>query len=181
MFNSQKENPNTAETPPEQIHSLPVKNEPEVKSGEATSCPPVISETSSNNDLATPEVPRFATLPATPISHETLQSSVPVKVSTFQSVSEVVAVDSTTPSAGQAQDTIATMLSEPKIPTSEISMKKELQDLLRDMYIKYPGAQDDDQVEKMALLLKVSLLDGEEERVRELKREIKVYLIAHHG
>lgn len=53
--------------------------------------------------------------------------------------------------------------------------------MLREMYIKYSGAQDDDQVERMTLSLKASLLAGEEDRVRELKRELKVYLIAHHG
>jgi len=71
--------------------------------------------------------------------------------------------------------------SEPEIPKSEMAMKEELLRILREVYIKYPDAQDDDIVEKMALLLKVSLLAGEQERVKELKRELKAYLIAHHG
>ena len=63
----------------------------------------------------------------------------------------------------------------------EAAAKRELQDVLREMYVKYSGAQDDDQVEKMALVLKAALLAGEQERVREAKMNLKAYLIAHHG
>jgi hypothetical protein len=72
------------------------------------------------------------------------------------------------------------VLSEPKISTSETTMK-EFSILLREVYVKYPDAQDDDEVEKMALLLKASLLAGDQERVRELKMDLKVYLITRHG
>lgn len=60
-------------------------------------------------------------------------------------------------------------------------MKKELLSLLREVYVKYSSAQDDDRVEEMALLLKAPLLAGDKERVKELRMDLKVYLIAHHG
>jgi len=180
-FEAQQENTNTNHKSAEQTKLVLVKNESEVESGEVISCPTVVTETSLNDALATPGAPQFATLPATQMLRGTLQSSIPAKASTSPSVPEIVAVDLTASSISQAQDTSATMLSEPKNPTSEMTVKKELQDLLRELYIKYPGSQDDDLVEEMALSLKVSLLVGDEERVRELKRELKVYLIAHHG
>ncbi|KAH0293409.1 hypothetical protein M436DRAFT_68909 [Aureobasidium namibiae CBS 147.97] len=180
-FEAQQENTTTSHKSTEQTKLFVVKNESEVEGGEVTSCPTVVTETSLNDALATPGVPQFATLPTTQTLRGTLRSSIPVKASKSPDVPEIVAVDLTASSISQAQDTSATMLSEPKNPNSEMTMKKELQDLLREMYIKYPGAQDDVLVEEMALSLKVSLLGGDEERVRELKRELKVYLIAHHG
>ncbi|CAD0021787.1 unnamed protein product [Aureobasidium pullulans] len=64
---------------------------------------------------------------------------------------------------------------------NEAAMKKALSSLLHDTYIKYPSAQDDDEVETMALLLEAPLIAGDMARVRELRMELKVYLIAHHG
>lgn len=175
VLRAQTENATTGASV-EQAQPLPLKNEDEATGGEPTPCALAMTEASSCHIPATST---SAILPGTPISHGALLSSIPTNTST--STSQAVAVDLTASSTSQAQDTTATTLSEPKDPTSETKMKKELQDLLREVYIKYPGAQDDDQVEKTALLLKASLLAGEEDRVRELKRELKVYLIAHHG
>lgn len=173
VLRAQTENTTTGASV-EQAQPLPVKNEDEATGGEPTSCPLAMTEASSCH---VPATSTSATLPGTPISHGSLLSSIPTNTSTSTSVPQAVPADSTASSTSQAQDTTATMLSEPK----DTTMRKELQDLLREVYIKYSGAQDDDQVERLALSLKASLLAGEEDRVRELKRELKVYLIAHHG
>lgn len=170
VFSAQTEHA-TTRTSSERTQSVPVKEEDEASGGEATSCPSVITQALSCH---VPATPKSATLPGTSVSRGQLLSSIPDKTSTTPSVTRAVAVDLTASLNSQPQDAAVTMLSEPKI-------KKELQDLLLEMYVKYPGAQDDDQVEKMALLLKASLLACEEDRVKELKRELKVYLIAHHG
>lgn len=139
-FEAQQENTNTSHKSTEQTKLFLVKNESDVEGGEVTSCPTVVTETSLKNALATPGVPHFATLPVTQMLRGTLPSSIPAKASTSLSVPEIVAVDLTASSISQAQDTSATMSSEPKNPISEMTVKKELQDLLREMYIKYPGA-----------------------------------------
>jgi hypothetical protein len=165
LFDAQGENATTGQESDEKVQSLPAKNVAEVDGGEAAPCPPVMIETSSHHVPATPE---SAALPAIPIPGGSFQFSTPVKQSTSPSI------------PSQAQDTKAMILLESKIPSSEVVMK-EFSNLLREVYVRYPSAQDDDQVEKMALLLKVSLLAGEQERVRELKMDMKVYLIAGHG
>ena len=177
VLRAQTENATTGASV-EQAQPLLVKNEDEAAGGEPTPCPLAMTEASSCH---VPAIPKAATLPGTSISSEPLLSSISAKPSTSPSIPQAVPLDSTASSTSQAQDTTATISSEPKMPSSETAMKKGLQDLLREMYIKYSGAQDDDQVERMTLSLKASLLAGEEDRVRELKRELKVYLIAHHG
>jgi hypothetical protein len=64
---------------------------------------------------------------------------------------------------------------------SEDAVKKEILSLLRETYTKYPSAEQDDDVEKMVLRLKALLLADENTLVRELKMELKMYLIAYHG
>jgi hypothetical protein len=179
LFDAQGENATTGKESDEQIQSLHAKNVAEVDGGEVASCPPVMAETSSSH---VPATPKSATLPVTPIPDGSFQFSMPVKTSTSPSVPQAVPIESTASPSSQAQDKDmkAEILFEPRIPTSELVIK-EFSSLLREVYVKYPSAQDDDQVEKMAVLLKVSLLAGEQERVRELKMDMKVYLIAHHG
>jgi hypothetical protein len=177
LFDAQGENATTGQESDEQVQSLPAKNVAEVNGGEAAPCPLVMTETSSHH---VPATPKSATLPATSIPGGSFQFSTPVKQSTSPSISQAVPVESTVPPPSQAQDTKTMILIESKIQSSETVMK-EFSNLLREVYVRYPSAQDDDQVEKMALLLKVSLLAGEQERVRELKMDMKVYLIAGHG
>jgi hypothetical protein len=177
LFDAQGENATTGQESDEQVQSLPAKNVAEVDGGEAAPCPPVMIETSSHHVPATPE---SAALPAIPIPGGSFQFSTPNQQSTSPSIPQAVPIESIAPPASQAQDTKAMMLSESKIPVSELVMK-EFSSLLHEVYVNYPSAQDDDQVEKMAVLLKVSLLAGDKERVRELKMGMKVYLIAHHG
>lgn len=181
MFDSEAEDATVGEEPAEQDQSLPAKIDTMVDGGEASSCPSVMTNTSSFQFAATPASQRSATPLPAPVSRGALQFSLPVKVSTSPKLAYAVAVDSTASQASQVQDTTAMVLFEPKIPNSETAMKTELHDLLREMYMRYPGAQDDDQVEKMALSLKASLLGGEQERVREIRMDFKAYLIAHHG
>jgi hypothetical protein len=156
IFNAQKGNSIKNEAPAERIQSPSAENGAKADGGEGTSCPQVVTETSSSRVSATPIALESAVPVATPMSREPLQSS-------------------------QAEDTTAVAPSQPAILTKEAAAKKELQDLLREMYVKYPSAQDDDQVESMVLLLKASLLSGEQERVRELKTELKLHLIINHG
>jgi hypothetical protein len=177
LFDAQGENATTGQESDEQIQSHPAKNDAEDDGREAASCPPPMVETSSYH---VPATPKSSTLPTTSISDRPLQFSMPVKISTSPTIPQAGPVESTAPPASQAQDTKVKILSEAKIPTSAMVMM-EFSSLLREVYVKYPSAQDDDQVEKMAVLLKASLLAGEQERVRELKMDMKVYLIAHHG
>lgn len=181
MFDPEAEIAVVGEEPAEEIQSLIANNDPMVDGGGVTSCIPVMTNTSSFQVAATPASQRSATPLAAPTLRGALHFSLPVKVSTSPKIPHAVAVDSTASQARQVQDTAAMVVFEPKIPTSESVMKTELHNLLREMYMKYPAAQDDDQVEKMALLLKASLFAGEQERVRELKMDFKAYLIAHHG
>ena len=181
MLDTQKENAITDEQSTERIQPLPTKCSVKINGGQATTCPPAMAETSSDHVPTTPVGPESATLPATPTSRTTLQSSLPITTSISSSLQQAIAAKSIAPASSQAQGTTVMAPSEPEIPKSEMAMKEELLRILREVYIKYPDAQDDDIVEKMALLLKVSLLAGEQERVKELKRELKAYLIAHHG
>lgn len=178
MFDSEAENATVGEQPAEQVPSVPAQNDAMVDGGGVISRPPSMTDTSSFQIVATPASQRSAIPLAAPISLEGLQFSLPVKASTSPIIPHAVAVGST---ASQVQDTTTMVLSEPKVAISETSMKTELYDLLREMYMKYPGAQDDHQVEKMALSLKASLFAGEQDRVRELRMDFKAYLIAHHG
>jgi hypothetical protein len=179
-LDSRGENVSTDEKLAKQIQSFHAKNGADYDGGEAAYRPPVMTETSSYRVPATPVPPEPSRSPTTSTSFGTLESSIPVKTSVSPSIPQAVAIDSIAPPASQAQDTKAMVLSEPKISTSE-TMMKEFSSLLREVYVKYPDAQDDDQVEKMALLLRASLLAGGKERVRELKMDLKVYLITRHG
>lgn len=192
FFDDEAENATMSEEATDQVQSLPTRNDAMFGGGGAASCPPVMTDNSSFQVAAT-TVSRISAAPlATPALRGALQFSLPVKISTSPIRPQAAAIDSTASQASQAQDTTASrasqaqdttamVLFEPKIPTSESAMKTELYDLLREMYTKYLGTLDDDQIEKMALSLKVSLLAGEQERVRELRMDLKVYLIAHHG
>lgn len=115
------------------------------------------------------------------MSEELPQSRLPTAVSASASISQPITATPIDPPSTQSQQTTTAVRLEPKVATSEMAMKRELLHLLREVYIKYPSAQNDDHVEEMALLLKAPLLAGETERVRELKMDLKVYLIAHHG
>lgn len=86
-----------------------------------------------------------------------------------------------TPSSSATKGSLDVSSTQDTNSVIEETMKKELHGLLRDIYIKYPSAQDDDQVETMALQLKGPLLANNKDRVRELRMELKVYLISHHG
>jgi hypothetical protein len=181
IFDAEKGNSIKAEASVEQVKPLTAENGAKASGGEGTSCPQVVTETSSSHVPATPMNLGSATILTTPMSRGPLQSSLPASTSISSSLSQAVNVNPAAPPNGQTQDTTAIAPSQPTILTKEAAVKKELLGLLRDMYVKYPGAQDDSQVEAMALLLKASLLAGEQERVRELKTEMKVYLISHHG
>jgi hypothetical protein len=181
IFDAQKKVSIKTEASTERIQSLPVENGGRARGGEGTSCPQVVTEASSSHISATPITLGSATLLAAPVSRGPLQSSLPASVLTNPTLSQAVNVDSTASVSSQTEEATAVAPAQPTILTNEESVKKELRDLLREMYIKYPSAQDDDQVEAMVLLLKASLLAGEQERVRELKTELKVHLIIHHG
>jgi hypothetical protein len=177
VFDAQKGHPIKTEASAEQIQPLPAENGAKESGEESTSCPQVVTVTSSSHVPATPVALGSATVSATPMTHGLLQSSLPASTSVSPSLPRAVGINSTAPPSSQVGDTT----SQPAILTTEAAAKKELQDLLREMYVKYPSAQDDDQVESMVLLLKASLLAGEQDRVRQLKTELKVHLIIHHG
>ncbi|KAI4847817.1 hypothetical protein E4T44_04299, partial [Aureobasidium sp. EXF-8845] len=174
IFDAQKGNPIKTEASTEQIQPLPAENGAKASGGEGEYCPRVVTETSSSHVSATPTALGSATLLAAPSSRESLQSNVSASVVTPPTLSQAVNVNAIAPPSSQAEDTTAVTQSQPTILTKEAAAKKELRDLLREMYVKYPSAQDDDQVESMVLLLKASLLAGEQERVRELKTELKI-------
>jgi hypothetical protein len=181
VFDAQKGYPIKTEASAGRIQPLPAENGAKESGGEGTSCPQVVNESSSSHVPATPVALASATLSATPMSYGLQQPSLPASTSASPSLSQAVGINSTAALSSQAEDTTAVAPSQPTISTKNAAAKNELRNLLREMYIKYPSAQDDDQVESMVLLLKASLLAGEQERVRELKTELKVHLIIHHG
>lgn len=179
MFDTQSDNETRIQESPEIMQSFPEEVSFEVDRAKAVFCPPSLTETSCCHISATSRVSQPAMPSMALISEELPQSRLPTAVSASASISQTITATPIDPPSTQSQQT--TTASEPKVATSETVMKKELLHLLREVYIKYPSAQDDDHVEEMALLLKAPLLAGETERVRELKMDLKVYLIAHHG
>ncbi|KAG9692966.1 hypothetical protein KCU95_g6738, partial [Aureobasidium melanogenum] len=173
MFDAGEGNENKSQVAAEPDQSLPAGESSEVDGGRAVPCPPALTETASCQVPASSAASKCTTNSVTPSSVELPQPCSSVRTSTTTSISEAV--------FGPTQETTNTSQLELKVPTKEDLMKKELLNLLREVYIKYPSAQDDDHVEEMALLLKAPLLAGDKARVKELKMDLKVYLIAHHG
>ncbi|KAH0357192.1 hypothetical protein KCU81_g306, partial [Aureobasidium melanogenum] len=173
MFDAGEEHESKSQVPAEPDESLPAGESSEVDGGRAAPCPPALTETASCQVPASSAASTCTTNSVTPSSVELPQPYSSVRTSTTTSISEAV--------PSPTQETINTSQLGLKVPTKEDLMKKELLHLLREVYIKYPSAQDDDHVEEMALLLKAPLLAGDKARVKELKMDLKVYLIAHHG
>ncbi|KAG9679524.1 hypothetical protein KCU99_g3077, partial [Aureobasidium melanogenum] len=180
MFDAREENEKTSQVSAERTQSLPAGKSSEVDGDKAVSCPPALTETASGQVPACPAASKSAITPVAPYSVELPQPCPSSRTSTTTSISEAVASSTDSPST-QSRETTDTAHPELKAPTSEELMKKELLNLLREVYVKYPNAQDDDRVEEMALLLKAPLLADDKARVKELKMDLKVYLIAHHG
>ncbi|KAG9833612.1 hypothetical protein KCU98_g8928, partial [Aureobasidium melanogenum] len=180
MFDAREENEATSQLSTERTQPLPAEKSSEVDGGKAVSCPPALTETTSGQVPASSAASKSTITPVTPLSVELPQPCSSARTSTTTRISEVVAGSTDSPST-QSQETTDTAQLELKVPTREELMKKELLNLLREVYIKYPSAQDDDRVEEMALLLKAPLLADDKARVKELKMDLKVYLIAHHG
>ncbi|KAH0395549.1 hypothetical protein KCU89_g10219, partial [Aureobasidium melanogenum] len=180
MFDAREENEKTSQVSAERTQSLPAGKSSEVDGDKAVSCLPALTETTSGQVPACPAASKSAISPVAPSSVELPQPCPSSRTSTTTSTPEAVASSTNSPST-QSQETTDTAQLELKAPTSEELMKKELLNLLREVYVKYPNAQDDDRVEEMALLLKAPLLADDKARVKELKMDLKVYLIAHHG
>ena len=149
------------------------------ESDKTVSCPAVMIKSSPSHAPTTPvdlSVPEF---PATPVSNRPLPGHRSTEtVSSANDLSPVATVPTTALALSNKTNMFSTEADE---SSNEAAMKKALSSLLHDTYIKYPSAQDDDEVETMALLLKAPLVAGDMARVRELRMELKVYLIAHHG
>ena len=171
MFDAQNDNDTTVHESTERIQSVPAGNGSEIAAGRAVSCPIALTETPSCHAPTISVASKSATPSVVPMSPKPPQPSLP----------QVTLAKLTNSSSSRSQKTTDTAQAGPDVPTSETLMKKELLNLLREVYVKYPSAEDDDLVEEMALSLKVPLLAGDKERVKELKRDLKVYLIAHHG
>ncbi|THW86427.1 hypothetical protein D6D18_07529 [Aureobasidium pullulans] len=143
------------------------------------SCPAIMIKSSPSHAPRTPvdlSVPEY---PATPVSNGPLPDHRSTEtVSSANDPSPVATVPTTALAPSNKTNMFST---EADGSSNEAAMKKALSSLLHDTYIKYPSAQDDDEVETMALLLKAPLIAGDMARVRELRMELKVYLIAHHG
>lgn len=143
------------------------------------SCPAIMIKSSPSHAPRTPvdlSVPEY---PATPVSNGPLPDHRSTEiVSSANDPSPVATVPTTALAPSNKTNMFST---EADGSSNEAAMKKALSSLLHDTYIKYPSAQDDDDVETMALLLKAPLIAGDMARVRELRMELKVYLIAHHG
>ncbi|THY86156.1 hypothetical protein D6C95_07675 [Aureobasidium pullulans] len=149
------------------------------ESDKTVSCPAVMIKSSPSHAPTTPvdlSVPEF---PATPVSNGPLPGHRSTEtVSSANDLSPVATVPTTALALSNKTNMFSTEADE---SSNEAAMKKALSSLLHDTYIKYPSAQDDDEVETMALLLKAPLVAGDMARVRELRMELKVYLITHHG
>ncbi|KAH0270233.1 hypothetical protein KCU91_g8202, partial [Aureobasidium melanogenum] len=166
MFDAGEGNENKSQVAAEPDQSLPAGESSGVDGGRAVPCPPALTETASCQVPASSAASKCTTNSVTPSSVELPQPCSSVRTSTTTSISEAV--------FGPTQETTNTSQLELKVPTKEDLMKKELLNLLREVYIKYPSAQDDDHVEEMALLLKAPLLAGDKARVKELKMDLKV-------
>ncbi|KAG9596790.1 hypothetical protein KCU77_g5330, partial [Aureobasidium melanogenum] len=166
MFDAREGNENTSQVSAERTQPLSAEKSSEVDSGKAVSCPPALTETTSGQVPASPAASKSTITPVVPSSVGLPQPCPSARTSTTTSISEVVASSTDSPST-QSQETTDTAQPELKVPTSEELMKKELLNLLREVYIKYPSAQDDDRVEEMALLLKAPLLAGDKISIRK--------------
>ncbi|KAK6007086.1 hypothetical protein QM012_006094 [Aureobasidium pullulans] len=164
----------------ERTQSLPAENSSEVNGENAVSCPPSLTETSSCQVPATPVASQSASPSVIPRPQELPQPCLPAETSSAVNMPQAIVTSSTNAPSRQSQGMAITKTGS-DVSISETIMKKELQNLLREVYIKYPSAHDDDYVEEMALLLKAPLLAGDKERVKELRMDLKVYLISHHG
>ncbi|KAI5194414.1 hypothetical protein E4T39_08680 [Aureobasidium subglaciale] len=165
----------------EQSQSLPEEGSSKSDGQEDGCCPASVVKAAPHPDPRTPGGSKCDKLPLTPMSLESSSFGRPTATMDVCSMPKLVTASSTGSLYNQAREkqAVASSSSEPSV--SEIAMKKEMLSLLRDIYVKYPSAQNDDQVENMALMLKAPLLAGNTERVKEVKMELKVYLIAHHG
>ncbi|KAI5236059.1 hypothetical protein E4T43_08844 [Aureobasidium subglaciale] len=168
-------------TSSEQSQSLPEEGDSKFDGHEDVSCPPSVVKADPHPDPRTPGGSKLANLPLTPMSFESSSFGRPTGKIDVYSMPKLVIASPAEPSYSQAREEQAMCTPSSELPVGEMVMKKELLGLLRNMYVKYPSAQDDDQVEDMALLLKAPLLAGNSERVKEIKMDLKVYLIAHHG
>ncbi|THY35161.1 hypothetical protein D6D01_01560 [Aureobasidium pullulans] len=143
------------------------------------SCPAVMIKSSPSHAPRTPVDLSVPGYPTTPVSNGPLPGHRSTEtVSSANDPSPVATVPTTALAPSNKTNLFST---EADGSSNEAAMKKALSSLLHDTYIKYPSAQDDDEVEIMALLLKAPLIAGDMARVRELRMELKVYLIAHHG
>jgi hypothetical protein len=143
------------------------------------SCPDVMIKSSPSHAPRTPVDLSVSEYPATPVSNGPLPHHRSTDtVSSANDPSPVATVPTTALASSDKTNLVST---EADGSSNEAAMKKALSSLLHDTYIKYPSAQDDDEVENMALLLKVPLIAGDMARVRKLRMELKVYLIAQHG
>ncbi|KAH0366566.1 hypothetical protein KCU65_g5264, partial [Aureobasidium melanogenum] len=174
MFDAWGENEITSQPSAERTQSLPAENSSEVDGSKAVSCPPALIETASCQVPAFSAASKSAVPLATLSSVELPEPCSSARTSTTTSISEVVASSTASPSTQSQETTEDAARLELEVPTSEELMKKELLSLLREVYIKYPGAQDDDHVEEMALLLKAPLLANDKARVKELRMDLKV-------
>ncbi|KAI4728482.1 hypothetical protein E4T49_03789 [Aureobasidium sp. EXF-10728] len=179
VFDPENEDNPADQQSAEQTQSLPAENSSCAEGREAISCPPGVTEMC--RAPATLLATDSARHPANPMSVESTQPRLATKPSSSPNTSQAVTSSLTGSLFGQSQERTDMVPSESGTLTRETEMKKQLLSLLREVYVKYPSAQDDDQVEKMALLLKAPLLARDKERVKELKMELKVYLISHHG
>ena len=143
------------------------------------SCPAIMIKSShapkTPVDLSVPEYP------ATPISNGPLPDNRSTAAVSSPNDHLTFSTAPTSAEAVSPNKTTDMFPTEADGSSNEAAMKKALSSLLHDTYIKYTSAQDDDEVETMALLLKAPLIAGDMARVRELRMELKVYLIAHHG
>ncbi|CAD0106312.1 unnamed protein product, partial [Aureobasidium uvarum] len=181
MLDPKNENNTTNQQLAKRTQSLSAENNSCAEGRKAISCPPGVTEIASCQASATPVVSKPAKHPVIPMSVESTQPRLPTKPSTSSNTFQAVTASLAGSLSSQSRKKTDKDPSESKTLTSEAEMKKQMLSLLREVYAKYPSAQDDDQIENMALLLKAPLLTGDEERVRELKMDLKVYLISHHG
>ncbi|CAD0040055.1 unnamed protein product [Aureobasidium pullulans] len=145
------------------------------------SCPDVMIKSSPSHAPRTPvnlSVPEY---PATPVSNGPLPDNSSTAAVSSSNDHLTFSAALTSAEAVSSNNTTDMFPTEADGSSNEAAMKKALSSLLHDTYIKYSSAQDDDEVETMALLLKAPLIAGDMARVRELRMELKVYLIAHHG
>lgn len=165
----------------ENLTTTLVESNRDSEGDKAVSCPAVMIKSSPSHAPRTPVDLSVPGYPATPVSNGPLPDIRFSETAASPNDHLTYSIAPTSAEAAPPEKTTDMFPTEPDRSSNEAAMKKALSSLLHDTYIKYPSAQDDDEVETMALLLKAPLIAGDMARVRELRMELKVYLIAHHG